>query len=225
MSLEKNLIAQLRAEQEDVKKIMQHIEARERLVKAREERVRQNLLTPDGVKSAEAQVKSALPSYLAPGNIGDINRVIWPFYFMSSRSGVLSPNGSIRTSINITQEAAFVWTGVSKAVYEYDQITGLMTYIQPNDDATIGQAPGLRVSMRDAQSQREFFGRQIDLDHIGNPRFPLVLSAPQILQPNAVMEVNFSNTNQVQSYVVQLMFHGYRVRIENAQDLLSFVYG
>jgi hypothetical protein len=210
--MNKNLLAQKMAVQAEVEKIKNHI-------------LQNELLSPDGKSNFTNKVRSSLPSYLAPGNVGDVNKVIWPFFFRTSPTGVIAPNRAVRTQISVTQEAAFVWTGFSKVVYNYNTVTGVMTYIDPEDNLSTGLAQGLRVSVRDASSSREFFGQAVDLDQLGNPIWPTKLDAPMIVMPNANLEAVFSNSNATTSYVCSLVLFGYRVRIENAQSLLSTIYG
>lgn len=171
---------------------------------------------------------SALPFYLAPGNVGDINNVIWPFWF--STPVVQVPiDSQVPTGITITQEAAFIAVMMTKTIFQRDT-TGLpvgqarFEYFDPNDPAGTGETEGLRVSFRDATSTRVFVDRTFNVDHIGNPRFPTWLPAPQLFMPNVNVDVIFENA-AVQEYWASISFYGLRIRIDQAQEILSNVYG
>jgi hypothetical protein len=173
----------------------------------------------------EAKLKATLPSYLAPGNVGDINKVIWPFMFVTEDVGPIAPLTNVRTQYSVTQEAAFVVTHYVKSVYSYDNGTGEITYIDPNDYNTPGLAPNLGFTIRDAQSAREFFNGVVELDNYGNPRWPTKIPSPFLVIPNGIMEVNFFNDDAANYYIPRLTFFGYRIRVENAEAMLSTIYG
>lgn len=219
----KNLMSQKAQLQDGVRKLTSYNEQREMVLKDKEDRLRQKYLKNEDVKNLQANLNSSLPSYLAPGNVGDINRVIWPFYFSTPFVNPIAPGTTVRTSINVTQEAAFTWMSYMKAVYLYD--AGELTYIDPDNSDQSSLAPGLAFTIRDAQSQREFFGGFVDLDTVGNPRFPSTLPSPMMVIPNGVLEVTFTNKHATNYYVPRMSFFGYRMRIENQQELLSTVYG
>ena len=220
-----NLESQKAQLQEGILRLTQYNEQREQVLKQKEDRLRQKYLSNDDVKSMQANLNSSLPSYLAPGNVGDINRVIWPFYFTTQITDPIAPGTTVRTSINVTQEAAFTWMSYMKTVYRYDTLNDNMTYIDPDGFNTASLASGLGFTIRDAQSQREFFGGFVDMDTVGNPRFPSTLPSPMLVIPNGVLEVTFTNKHATNYYVPRISFFGYRMRIENQQELLSTIYG
>lgn len=220
-----NLESQKAQLQEGVSKLHSYNQQREAVIKDKEDRLRQKYLSNDNIKNLKANLDSSLPSYLAPGNVGDINRVIWPFYFTTQNISPIAPGTTVRTSINVTQEAAFTWMSYMKAVYLFDTGTNEMTYIDPDASGNASLAPGLGFTIRDAQSQREFFGNFVDLDTTGNPRFPSTLPSPMMVIPNGVLEITFTNKHATNYYVPRMSFFGYRMRIENAQELLSTIYG
>lgn len=223
--MQMNLMSQVAQLQDGIAKLSSYNAQREAVIKDKEARLRQKYLTNDSAKNMEANLNSSLPSYLAPGNVGDINRVIWPFYFTTQDTGPIAPGTTVRTSINVTQEAAFTWMSFMKTVYLHDTGTNTQTYIDPDAASNASLAPGLGFTIRDAQSQREFFGGFVDLDTVGNPRFPSTLPSPMLVIPNGVLEVTFTNKHATNYYVPRLSFFGYRMRIENQQELLSTIYG
>ena len=48
------------------------------------------------------------------GNVGAINRIVWPFWFTFT-APQLGPNVTSQGFTTVTQEAAFVWMAYSKA--------------------------------------------------------------------------------------------------------------
>jgi hypothetical protein len=220
-----NLQMQKSQLQNGVSKLLSYNEQREMILKEKEDRLRQKYIKNDSARNLEANLNSSLPSYLAPGNVGDINRVIWPFYFTTQITDPIAPNTTVRTSINVTQEAAFTWMSYMKAVYLFNPGPDTLTYIDPDASNNASLAPGLGFTIRDAQSQREFFGGFVDLDTVGNPRFPSTLPSPMLVIPNGVLEVTFSNSHPTNYYLPRISFFGYRMRIENQQELLSTIYG
>jgi hypothetical protein len=63
------------------------------------------------------------------------------------------------------------------------------------------------------------------LDAYGLPEFPTVLNTPLMFLPNSTVEAQYSNTNNTNTYVPWITFFGYRVRIEDAHEILSLVTG
>jgi hypothetical protein len=73
----------------------------------------------NGGQGLQANLQNNLPYQLLPGNLGDINSVIWPFQF-STGFQVVNPMTNVPTSYTITQEACFVWMSYVKVVYSVD---------------------------------------------------------------------------------------------------------
>ena len=200
--------------QEMALKIEQHIKSKESLIRNKEERLAKGLTQPSALRDLEVKTKKQLPSWLAPGNVGDLNQVVWPFMFVAEALQPMAPNSNIRASFSNTQDSSFVCTHFVKSVYLYDSGNDYMTYLNPdNVQNAQALAPGLQFSIRDSVSQREFFGRPADLAEYGNPRFPTRLPAPQFIIPRGTWEVNFYNNNPTLFlYSVDYVF-----RIQNAR--------
>jgi hypothetical protein len=184
---------------------------------------RQGLPPVRGASSLKQSLDAALPATLRPGNVGSINRVIWPFFFTFS-APELSPNSSSQGFTTITQEAAFVWMSYTKAVYK-KTVGPVYTYVDPDDYSAAGQVDGLKFTLRDAQSTRVFHNTPLEIDSIGNPQFPSVLPTPILFLPNSTIEITYQNDNAADTYVPFITMFGYRVRIEDAQKILSTVVG
>lgn len=184
---------------------------------------RQGLPQVSSAASLKSNLDAALPATMRPGNVGSINRVIWPFFFTFT-APELSPNSSSQGFTTITQEAAFVWMSYTKAVYK--KTAGpVYTYVDPDDYSAVGQTDGLKFTLRDAQSTRTFHNSPLEVDQIGNPQFPSVLPTPILFLPNSTIEITYQNDNAADTFVPFITLFGYRVRIEDAQKILSTVVG
>ena len=165
-----------------------------------------------------------LPGMLRPGNVGDINRVIWPFWFTFTPAPELAPGESSSASFAVTQEASFVAMAITKTVHNLT-VGPTYTYVDPGDETGAGETPGLSFFLRDAQSSRVFMQSTIELDHIGAPRFPTILAQPMLFLPNSVVEAGYTNSNASNTYVPFVTLFGYRLRIEESEKIRSLVTG
>jgi len=174
---------------------------------------------------AQGPARGKLPFWLAPGNVGDLNMMIWPFFFTTDYCEV-APGTSISNGITITQEAAFVVTEISKTVFlkQPDPLNPgqfQFLYIDPNDPRDLGFAPGLSLFIKDSTSSRNFVGPfgSFNIDALGGPDCPSVLPAPQMIMPNANLQVNFSlKPTYDATYVPFVTFFGYKMRISELNE-------
>ena len=154
----------------------------------------------------------------APGNIGDINDVIWPFWFtFDSRN--IGANQSFQSSVTVTQEAAFIWRYSMLSVYE------------PGADgaAILASGPSLPNALfkvlRDPQSTRVFHDLPETL-YGYDPNFPYFMAAPMLLMPNSAMQLNLSYDGGLASQYRPIhSIFGYRVRIPGGENIASLVTG
>jgi hypothetical protein len=207
-----------------VNNISAALNAKEANLSQRESQIKQGLQPVYGAQDLEKNLARTFGP-MAPGNLGDINKVIWPFWFTTDTPTTpIAANETFQTSFSITQEAAFIMMSFTKAVYRAD--LGNWQYLDPNDPTDVyGKAPGLVFTLRDGSSSRQFFNSiAIPAGAYGNPRFPSKLPRPIMFLPNQVVEVSFFNNDPVASYVPLLTAFGYRMRIEDAQRFLSLVY-
>lgn len=220
--IDKNLIEQCERLESLVSKEAHFLNEKEKSLKEKEDRLRMAHLKDSDPMSLKSNLKSALPNYLAPGNVGDINRVIWPFYFTTDRVEV-APQSNVRSSFVVTLEASYVWMSYTKTVFVKNTEDNSQSYLDPDNFDNF--ASGLKFFIRDPQSQRQFFNRPIDIDHVGNPRWPSALPAPQMILPRSTIEVTYVNETEDTIYIPQITFYGYRIRMENQQELLGTVWG
>jgi hypothetical protein len=183
-----------------------------------------------GAQSLSEKFSTGILSGFAPGNIGDINRAIWPFAFQFSASDIL-PGQSIVSSFSVTQEAGFLLRQISHSTFRLS--AGNYEYIDPFyfDEST--NAPnGLVFTLEDAQSSRNFNGRTPkDIAVLGNANFPSVYPSTLYMLPNQTMLLNLSNTtnqptiNTNETFRSFVTVWGYRIRTDEAQKILSTVTG
>lgn len=218
-----SVLNQLNQQVQGIQKI---VDAKERDLSIRESRLRQGQVPNNSAQNLDYNMRNALGPLLTPGNIGDINSVIWPFYFTTDvPDSPLAFGETLQTGFSVTQEAAFIFMSYTKTVYlaEGEEPNQSWTYLDPDQQEP--SAPGLFFTLRDGSSSRQLFNSPMALDNYGNPRFPSKFPRPVMLLPNQVMQIQFINSHESNLYVPLITAFGYRIRIDEAQKLLSLVYG
>ena len=173
-------------------------------------------------KSMKKETSKIDSRTLFAGNVNDINSILWPFFFQSKMIEC-GPNTQEVLNITITQEAPFSLVSMSKVVF-YDD-GGTWKYLNPKSyDANVqaGNANGLKFAISDSQSGRNWFDSPISLDHIGDGKDPYELPSPVLTLPNSNTEIALYN-NSSTTYMVGFLFQGYRVRVEDAVNMLGLV--
>jgi hypothetical protein len=210
---------------DQVQSLKTFLDTKEDVLNKRESQLRQGQIPNTGPQDLQANMMRALGKEFSPGNVGDINKIIWPFYFTTDTppAAGIAVDQSFVTGITITQEAAFV--AMSFVADVYDVAAGpAWSYITPTTSG-VSDYPGLSFAIRDTQSGRDFFNVPMALDSYGNPRFVAKYPRPIMFLPNSNVQVQFFNSHPTKVYAPKLTFFGYRVRIEDAQNLLGLVYG
>ena len=180
-----------------------------------------NQVPTAGPKTMQHNLMS-VAAKLRPGNLGDINQVVWPFWFTTNKA-TLAPNTTVQSNITITQEAAFIWLGHTKAVFLKEGGGDTYQYIDPEQPDSAGKANNLTMSIRDSQSSRTFMNKSIDMNQVGTWKYPTILPTPQLLLPNSNIEFQFANSDQFNTYRPWISIYGLRVRIEDAKNILSTI--
>lgn len=169
----------------------------------------------------EDKLLGALPSGLVPGNVGNYDDVAWRFTYTVDFNFGTNPTWS-RTTLESqifqnTQEAAFIFGWINRASY---------------DNTTASSKAPLQVLIRDLQSTRQFNDANIPLQMIPNKVPYLAFEVPLIIMPMARMEfqvTSFLQGLQTQTTVGEGKFsislHGYRVRTNDVQRILSTIFG
>lgn len=211
--------------QNQLNSLHQQMDKEAKLLKNAEMKMRGNQIPPVGPQSLQHNLAQGLSSKLMPGNLGDINKIAWPFWFTSTKA-TCPPNTAINGNVTVTQEAAFIALSYTKAVFlEETGSPGQYQYIDPNQPDDSGKSNGLTFLLRDSQSSRQFMNRAIDINQIGFWKYPTVLPVPQLFLPNSNIEFTFQNNTNDLTYRPYISIFGLRVRIDHAKDILSTVTG
>lgn len=176
-----------------------------------------------------------LPPGMAPKNVGNINTVSWQFYYTMdfdlSTTSIwqtqvgLTGNGAISdltrqvSSFQVSQEAAFLMMGVMR---------------HANDYSDAGDLGPLAIEFRDAQSSRFFNNEPTPIQNFAQKGYISYMATPMILMPNARYEgimtttLDTGVTQQVDPSDTgkhSFTFFGYRIRVEDADKVLSSIFG
>lgn len=172
-----------------------------------------------------SKTNSSKVSPFLAGNIEDLNKIVWPFWFQTNDILVVS-GAEVNSNINITQEAPFVITHMTKVVFEYIDLGGgnfSYQYVNPKiSDSNDNIANNLFFSIMDSQSSRTWVDEPISINTVGDANDPFIFDTPYMVLGNQNLEVRFNNQSDTgKSYICSIAFHGYRMRIEEAQGILS----
>jgi hypothetical protein len=193
MSAYDEKMAELQKLRQQVSSLTQFVQAKSNNLSQRESLMKQNYQQTMNSRSLESNLSQTLGPMFAPGNLGDLNKILWPYYFSTEiPTFSIAPNTTFQTGFSVTQEAAFIWMSYTKAVYlETPDGGGVQwTYLNPNQGSGVGNfAPGLTFSLRDGSSSRQFMNTPMNMGAYGNPRFPTKFPISMMLMPNQVMQI------------------------------------
>lgn len=177
----------------------------------------------------ENNLKKFIPSHMMPKNVGNLYKIAWPFWYSVdfnltddptfAASSTLTNSLRLTSSFQVSQEAGFLITGISRHANDYD---------------ASGDLGPLAIEIRDRQSSRFFNNAPIPIQQIGIEGWDTAYPTPFLVMPNAFMDVTLScfldaGVNQVvqggPSGIHQFTFKGYRVRIKDAEKVLSSIFG
>ncbi len=165
------------------------------------------------------KLTSFLPPYMIPGNVGDISEVTWPHWDTVNFDFGIDPSWSPATtqtqSFQVTQEAGFILTAITRKSVGYDHASEL--------------AP-LQIKITDRQSSRQFNDRPIPLQMIGKRSKPTVLPTGMLIMPNGFIDVTATSwiTASMAATGVgkfSLTLFGYRLRVSDANKVLGTIFG
>lgn len=225
MATYQQMMQELQAKRNQVDSIKAVVDSKAKRVLELENQLRQGVVPNNSPQQLDYNMRNAMGPLLAPGNIGEINNVIWPFYFTTDNPLTeIGPDETFQTGYGVTQEAAFIMMSYTKSVYlvEGEDDNRTYTYLDPNNNQF---APGLVFTFRDGSSSRQLFNTPMNIDHYGNPFYPTKFPRPMMLLPNQVFQIAFTNTHSTNRYLPFITAFGYRIRVDQAQNLLSLVYG
>ena len=166
-------------------------------------------------------LKQFLPKRMQPGNVGDYDNVVWPFWFPLDfdigTDPVINSNLLFQKFTQITADGAFLLLSISLDAASVSE-SGLL-------------AP-LQVDIRDNQSSRQFNDRPIPIQNFGTNSRPAYLPTPYLFQPNATIQMNLTswipkgiNMSTTGSGVFQFLLGGLRIRTESDTNVTTAVMG
>ena len=161
--------------------------------------------------SVESNLRKMIPAHLFPGNVGNQNKVIWPFHFTVEFDFGANPVWSAATRLSkffqVTQDAGFLLTGVSRN----------------NDNFNSGgELAPLGLDIRDRQSSRQFNNSPIPIQSIGRASKYTRIHEPLWINPAAFVDVTITSLVNAATAIntspgskLSLTFFGYRMRTQN----------
>lgn len=165
------------------------------------------------------QLARKLPSFLMPGNIGAYNKVTWPFFHTITidfgSNPTYGPNTKGTGQFRVSQDAALLMQSIYHKSWSYD---------------SAGELSALQLRIIDAQSTRQLNDQPIPIQAIGKRSKPSIMPTPYLIMPSALMQFELTSwlpSNQVTTGngKHQFVIFGYRVRIEDFENVLSSVIG
>ncbi len=219
-------LATLQNLQQQVSSIRSIVDSKAQQIMEKESLLRQTQLPNTSAQNLQFNLSNNLSPLLNPGNVSDINSLIWPYYFTTETPDApVGPGENFQTGFSVNYEAAFIIMSYTKAVYAVEGEEPDQNWTYLNQVPGEPSAPGLTFTLRDGSSSRQFYNTPMLIDNYGNPRFPTKFPRPMMFLPNQVMQIQFINRHASNLYVPKMTFFGYRIRIDQAQNLLSLVYG
>jgi len=199
---------------EEMQKTRQELRQRERAVKARMYATSSNpVIASDDLRP---NLIKALPPHLVPKNVGDLGSVMWDFFFRVEldfgTDPTFDPTTMLKNSFRVDQEANLLLCGVSR---NYQDI------------GPAGRGAPILITLRDAQSTRQFNDLSFPIQNLGEAGLPTMLDTPLLLSKNATFMVEASSWIPDSMPTIgdgkqELVFFGLRVRDEdNVKTLAS----
>jgi len=212
-------IAQLNQEIERLTRQRQALRQEERNISARERTLASQPMI--GKKDLKSHLEQFLPSHLMPRNVGGYNTVAWPFWFTINFDfgAIANIDSTVKktSSFQVTQEGALLLFAISKTSSTYDDAGDTGPY-------TIDK-------ISDRQSSRQFNDLPIPYQMIGTKAKPTELPTPMLIMPNAFIDVTMGtwlapgfSQPVATNPRFELNFHGLRIRIEDADKVLSTIF-
>lgn len=181
----------------------------------------QEQIGSSSVRNLKKELNDTLPSYMVPTNVGGIDSVQWPFLFAVNFDLSTTPGWP-----------AFTFSTSQTRFFQVTQESGflLMSIVKVSSQTAAGALAPLQLEIIDRQSSRRFTNNPMPLQTIGDTGLPTVFPTPMLVMPNASIELTLSSQmNNGQNYagasLHQITFFGYRTRIDNAENVLSTIFG
>lgn len=165
----------------------------------------------------EALLSNSLPSFLMPGNVGDLTRVRWNYWqtvnFDFGTNPIYGPNTRQTQSFQVTQEAGLLLMAIGRDSQSY---------------TNAGDLAPLQIDIKDRQSSRQFNDRPIPIQNIGKKFKPMILASPMLIMPNAFLDFTISSWVPADMQSTGLgkfsfVAYGLRMRLDDPQAVLSTI--
>jgi hypothetical protein len=196
-----------------IKKILED----RRQIRARERAFRREFNKENNMGLME-QIKG-LPARMQPSNVGNIDKVTWPFWFSLTfdfgTNPTYGPNTKLVQSFQVSNEAAYLLGAIGRKAW---------------DSTNAGDLAPLQIEFRDRQSSRQFNDRPVPLQNIGKKYQYTELPTPMLIAPNAFFEATITswllaNQASVGNGKHEINFYGYRIRAEDMKKTYSAIFG
>lgn len=173
------------------------------------------------METLQQELLRKLPLDMQPGNVGNLRKVTWNYWF----------------NLNIEVGSDPTWSNTSKYTGQFQvdaDAAFLLLWIarKSYSDGTAGENAPIQLVLKDTQSSRQFMepNYPLPLQSIGTKSRPTILPTPFLLLPAAVLQAEITSWVPAPQATVgdgniQLTFFGYRIRMDNPEKIFSTVYG
>ena len=93
-------------------------------------------------------------------------------------------------------------------------------FVNLDKSAQDGLLDDLKLTIVDSQSSRSWHDEPVPVSQYGSAKNPFKLDKPYMILQNQNLEVRFTNNGE-KTYIPSLLFHGYRIRLSDADGILS----
>jgi len=189
---------------EEIRKETRDIRDREQALRARVKSMSNNPII--GSADLGSNLSKIIPPHLMPKNVGDLAGVMWDFFFTVTldfgTDPTYGPNVRVEDNFRVDQEACFLLTGFSHAYA---------------DNGKAGRMAPVSLTLRDAQSTRQFNDQPFPIQNIGEGGLPTRLDTPLMFAANSTVLVEASSWLPEEMATVgnglhKITFFGLRVR-------------
>lgn len=97
-----------------------------------------------------------------------------------------------------------------------------LNYVNLKENSNEGLLDNLKVQIVDSQSSRSWHDEPIPATVYGDAKDPFMLDKPYMVLQNQNLEVRWTNSGD-KIYIPTLLFHGYRMRVSDAEGIMSLV--
>jgi hypothetical protein len=156
-----------------------------------------------------------IPPHLTPKNVGDLAGVMWDFYFTTTFDFGTDPtfdlNSKMIDNFRVDQEASFLLMGFSRSYHS---------------NGNAGRLAPIGLTLRDAQSTRQFNDQPFPIQNIGEHGQPTRLETPLLFSANATVIVEATSwvpeaMDTIGNGKHEITFFGLRVRDTDNVKVIS----